>query len=53
MERLSIGWNRSAMNSIGRDAHLCLNEGFTLQDFGLNSTVHELCTNGLFSAYWG
>jgi len=30
MERLSIGWNRLAMSSIGRDAHLCLNEGFTL-----------------------
>ena len=37
----------------GCDAQICLNEGFTLSDFCWNSTVHELCTNGLFSAYWG
>ena len=37
----------------GCDPQICLNEGFTLSDFCWNSTVHELCTNGLFSAYWG
>jgi hypothetical protein len=34
-------------------AQLCLSEGFTLWDFCWKSTVHELCTNTSFSAYWG
>ena len=37
----------------GCGAPICRSEEFTLWDFCWKSTVHELCTNASFSAYWG
>jgi len=53
LRRLMRAFGRAMPFEGGCDAQICLNEGFTLSDFCWNSTVHELCTNGLFSAYWG
>jgi hypothetical protein len=53
LRRLMRASSRAMPFEGDRNAHLCLNQGFSLSIFCWNSTVHELCTNPTFSFHSG